>query len=112
MTFDVSKRSVLVEETADRIVASEQLINVRRRIGYKRRKLEVADEVGAIKRGPSHPPMWEGGRPRKTWSACVRNNMTICNLDGVNPLDRNSWRTSVRRCQVLPTPESGTTAAP
>ena len=53
MTFDVSKRSVLVEETADRIVASEQLINVRRRIGYKRRKLEVADEVGAIKRGPS-----------------------------------------------------------
>ena len=43
---------------------------------------------------------------------CVRNDMTICNLDGVNPLDRNSWRTSVRRCQVLPTPESGTTAAP
>jgi len=29
----------------------------------------------------------------------VRNDMTICNLDGVNPLDRNSWRTSVRRCQ-------------
>ena len=52
------------------------------------------------------------GRPRKTWSACVRNDMTICNLDGVNPLDRNSWRTSVRRCQVLPTSESGTTAAP
>ena len=50
--------------------------------------------------------------PRKTWSACVRNDMTVCNLDGVNPLDRNSWRTSVRRCQVLPTPESGTTAAP
>jgi len=38
--------------------------------------------------------------------------MTIYNLDGVNPLDRNSWRTSVRRCQVLPTPESETTAAP
>ena len=52
------------------------------------------------------------GRPRKTWSACVRNDVTICNLDGVNPLDRNSWKTSVRRCQVLPTPESGTTAAP
>ena len=30
----------------------------------------------------------------------------------VGMLDRNSWRTSVRRCQVLPTPESGTTAAP
>ena len=24
--------------------------------------------------------------------------MTICNLDGVNPLDRNSWRMSVRCC--------------
>jgi len=58
------------------------------------------------------PGTRDRGRPRKTWSACVRNDMTICNLDGVNPLDRNSWRTSVRRCQVLPTPESGTTAAP
>jgi len=58
------------------------------------------------------PDTRDRGRPRKTWSACVRNDMTICNLDGVNPLDRNSWRTSVRRCQVLPTPESGTTAAP
>jgi len=38
------------------------------------------------------------GRPRKTWSACVRNDMTIRNLDGVNPLDRNSWRMSVRCC--------------
>ena len=58
------------------------------------------------------PGTRDRGRPRKTWSACVRNDMTICNLDGVNPLDRNSWRTSVRRWQVLPTPESGTTAAP
>ena len=58
------------------------------------------------------PGTRDRGRPRKTWSVCVRNDMTICNLDGVNPLDRNSWRTSVRRCQVLPTPESGTTAAP
>ena len=58
------------------------------------------------------PGTRDRGRPRKTWCACVRNDMTICNLDGVNPLDRNSWRTSVRRCQVLPTPESGTTAAP
>jgi len=41
------------------------------------------------------PGTRDRGRPRKTWSACVRN-MTICNLDGVNPLDRNSWRTSVR----------------
>ena len=58
------------------------------------------------------PGTRDRGRPRKTWSACVKNDMTICNLDGVYPLDRNSWRTSVKRCQVLPTPESGTTAAP
>ena len=58
------------------------------------------------------PGTRDRGRPRKTWFACVKNDMTICNLDRVNPLDRNSWRTSVRRCQVLPTPESGTTAAP
>ena len=58
------------------------------------------------------PGTRDRGRPRKTWSACVRNDMTICNLDGVNPLDRNSWRMSVRCCQVLPTSESGTTAAP
>ena len=58
------------------------------------------------------PGTRDRGRPRKTLSACVKNDMTICNLDGVNPLDRNSWRTSVMRCHVLPTPESGTTAAP
>ena len=44
------------------------------------------------------PGTRDRGRPRKTWSACVRNDMTICNLDGVNLLDRNSWRTSVRCC--------------
>ena len=44
------------------------------------------------------PGTRDRGRSRKTWSACVRNDMTICNLDGVNPLDRNSWRTSVRCC--------------
>ena len=33
------------------------------------------------------PGTRDRGRPRKTWSSCVRNDMTICNLDGVNPLD-------------------------
>jgi len=47
------------------------------------------------------PGTRDRGRPRKTWSACVKNDMTLCNLDGVNPLDRNSWRTSVRCCQVM-----------
>ena len=44
------------------------------------------------------PGTRDRGRPRKTWSACFWNDMTIYNLDGVNPLDRISWRTSVRRC--------------
>jgi len=37
-----------------------------------------------------------GGQGRR--GPHVWEMMTICNLDGVNPLDRNSWRTSVRRC--------------
>ena len=51
---------------------------------------------------PTYPGTRDRGRPRKTWSACVRNDMTICNLDGVNPLDRNSWRTSVRSGVAYP----------
>ena len=49
---------------------------------------------------------------RGTWSVCVRDGVTVCGLGGVGPLGGGSWRASVRRCQVLPTPESGTTAAP
>jgi len=55
-----------------------------------------------------------GGRggPGRTWSACVGDDVTLCGLDGVGPLGGGSWRAGVRRCQVLPTPESRTTAAP
>jgi len=41
------------------------------------------------------PGTRDRGRPRKTWSACVRNDMTICNLDGVNPFMENE-------CEALP----------
>ena len=41
------------------------------------------------------------GRPRKTWSACVRNDMTICNLDGVNPLDKKQ-EFMENECEALP----------
>ena len=52
------------------------------------------------------------GRPKKTWSECVRDDIRVCKLSNINPLDRDAWRAGVRRCQVLPTPETGTTAAP
>ena len=52
------------------------------------------------------------GRPRKTWSECVKKDIVDCNLSGFNPLDRDAWREAVRLSQVLPTPDSGTTAAP
>jgi len=44
------------------------------------------------------------GRPRKTWSECVKNDIRECNLSGVNPLDRDAWRQGVRLSLVLPTP--------
>ena len=28
------------------------------------------------------------GRLRKTWMECVRNDVTACNLESVDPLDR------------------------
>ena len=44
------------------------------------------------------------GRPRKTWSQCIKDDRSACGLDRTNPLDRDVWRTSVRRSLVLPTP--------
>ena len=52
------------------------------------------------------------GRPRKTWSECVRKDLLAHNLSDVNPLDREIWRTRIRQSLVLPTPEPGTPAAP
>ena len=52
------------------------------------------------------PGTRDRGRPRKTWSVCVRNDM------------QPGWCQPVRQefmeneCEVLPTPESGTTVAP
>ena len=52
------------------------------------------------------------GRPRKTWSECVKTNISDCGLAGVDPQDRNAWRASVRRSLLLPTPLNGTRTAP
>jgi len=82
-----------------------------RRLGWCGRVRRAASCVGSIAR-LGVPGAGGRGRPGVTWSACVRDGMTVCGLDGVGPLDGNSWGAGVRRCQVLPTPESGTTAAP
>ena len=55
----------------------------------------------------SHP-----GRPRKTWSECVKNDVRKYGLSGIDPQDRDAWRAGVRRCLVLPTPSNGTRTAP
>ena len=52
------------------------------------------------------------GRPKKTWSECVKNDLLDCNLVEVNPLNRASWSAGIRRSRVLPTPDSGKMAAP
>ena len=82
-----------------------------RRLGWCGRVRRAASCVNSIARLGVPGTRGHGG-PGRTWSVCVRNDITVCNLGGVGPLDRSSWRASVRRCQVLPTPESGTTAAP
>ena len=52
------------------------------------------------------------GRPRKTWSQCVQDDLKACKLVDTNPLNRASWRSNVRRSsRLLPTPVSGTPAA-
>ena len=44
------------------------------------------------------------GRPPKTFEACVRDDIKLCNMKDVDPLDRDSWRGAVRysRQAVLP----------
>ena len=51
------------------------------------------------------------GRPRKTWSDCVRADMKVCSLGGIDPQNREAWRSGVRRSsRLLPTPVTGTPA--
>ena len=47
-----------------------------------------------------------------TWSECVKVNMKICNLDSINPLNREAWGLGVRHSShMLPTPVPGTPEA-
>ena len=52
------------------------------------------------------------GRPKKTWSECVKADMKMCSLGSINPLNREAWRLGVRHSsRLLPTPVPGTPAA-
>ena len=52
------------------------------------------------------------GRPRKSWSDCVRDDLEACSLGGTDPQNRGAWRAGVRRSShLLPTPATGTPAA-
>ena len=35
------------------------------------------------------------GRPKKTWSKCVKTDVSECGLAGIDPQDRDIWRASV-----------------
>ena len=55
---------------------------------------------------------WGKGRPRKTWSECVKTDISDYGLTGVDPQDRDAWRASIRCSLVLPTSLGGTRRAP
>ena len=52
------------------------------------------------------------GRPKKTWSECVRADMKMCSLGSINPLNIEAWGLVVRHSShLLPTPVPWTPAA-
>ncbi|XP_052212345.1 uncharacterized protein LOC127831399 [Dreissena polymorpha] len=52
------------------------------------------------------------GRPRKSWSDCVRNDLHTCGMGNTDPQNREAWKSGVRRSsRLLPTPATGTNPA-
>ncbi|XP_052212341.1 uncharacterized protein LOC127831396 [Dreissena polymorpha] len=52
------------------------------------------------------------GRPRKSWSDCVRNDLHTCGMGNTDPQNRGAWKSGVRRSsRLLPTPATGTNPA-
>ena len=41
------------------------------------------------------------GRPRKSWSECVKADVDVCNLEGIDPQNREALRSGVRRTSQL-----------
>ena len=48
------------------------------------------------------------GSPRKSWSECVKVDVDVCNIEGIDPQNREKWRSRVRRTgQLQLTPGTG-----
>ena len=41
------------------------------------------------------------GRPRKSWSECVKADVHVCNLEGFDPLNREAWRSGLKFIQLV-----------
>ena len=41
------------------------------------------------------------GRPRKSWSKCVKSDVNNCGLSGIDLQDRDAWRAGVQHSLVL-----------
>ena len=37
------------------------------------------------------------GRPRKSWSECVKVDCDVCNLDSIDPQNREAWRSGCEK---------------
>ena len=49
------------------------------------------------------------GIPRKTLSDCVKADMNVCSLAGIDPQNRAAWGPGIRSTtRLLPTPATGT----
>ena len=48
------------------------------------------------------PSTRKKGRPQKTWSECVKTDVNMYGLAGVDPLDRDAWIAGVRHSLLLP----------
>ena len=58
------------------------------------------------------PSARKRGRPKKTWSECVKTDMKMCSLGSIDPLNREAWGLGVRHSShLLPTPVPGTLEA-
>ena len=52
------------------------------------------------------------GRPRKSWNEYVKADGEVCNLEGIDPKNREAWRSGVRRTSQLQlTPGTGKLSA-
>ena len=39
----------------------------------------------------TNPSARRRGRPKKTWSECVKTDMKMCSLGSIDPLNREAW---------------------